>query len=100
MNLATDILNFVRSKFSESHQEQVLAALNSATIHDGTQPSNRLLRCVVVASNGDLKIFTSLVELLKIDWRDVIMAGEYQLQDGKTIQVRDLNQPIPPAPNL
>jgi len=34
------------------------------------------------------------IEHLKIDYRDVIMAGEYISRDGEPVRVRNLNEPI------
>ena len=36
-----------------------------------------------------------LVGLLQIDYRDVIMFGEYDTIDGKLARVRNLNEPLP-----
>ena len=32
--------------------------------------------------------------MLAIDWRDVVVAGEYELRDGATVWVRDLTLPL------
>ena len=34
------------------------------------------------------------MSLLAIDWRDVVVAGEYELRDGVPVRVRDLTQPL------
>jgi len=40
------------------------------------------------------------VDLLKIDFRDVIVAGEYESSNGKLVRVRDLNKLfVEAAPN-
>ena len=35
-----------------------------------------------------------LVGLLQIDYRDVIMFGEYEVVDGKLTRVRNLSEPL------
>ena len=62
--------------------------------HTGAPASSRLLRCALVGSRGDLEELRSLVELMAIDYRDVIMSGEYEVSSGRTVHVRDLNQPL------
>ena len=34
------------------------------------------------------------VSMLAVDWRDVVVAGEYELRDGVPVRVRDLTQPL------
>lgn len=34
------------------------------------------------------------MSLLAIDWRDVVVAGEYELREGVPVQVPDLTQPL------
>lgn len=70
---------------------RALALLDAATIEDGSPASPRLVRCAAVASQGSLERLTLLVEMLKTDWRDVIVAGEYSPED---IRIRDLSKPI------
>jgi hypothetical protein len=35
-----------------------------------------------------------LVGLLRVDWRDVILAGEYESRNSKLTKVRDLTVPF------
>ena len=53
-----------------------------------------MLRCALVGCRGSLQSLRSLVGMLAIDWRDVILCGEYELHGNETVQVRDLNQPL------
>ena len=68
--------------------------LTGAKLHDGTEPDARMLRCVLVASRGDLAALARSVALLAIDCRDVIMGGEYELRGKETVRVRDLSRPL------
>jgi len=49
---------------------------------------------VVVASGGDLTRLSQQIRQLQVDWRDVIMAGEYEFREGKNVRVHDFNDPI------
>jgi hypothetical protein len=90
-----DIRNFIARRFESSDQGEAVALLKSATLHDGSPPGQRLLRCAAVASAGSLDRLRMEIETLKHDYRDVIVEGEY-LPDGlRLIRVRDLNDPIP-----
>jgi hypothetical protein len=71
-----------------------LALVKSATIHDGSAAGPRLIRCALIASGGSLEKLRGEIELLKIDYRDVIMAAEYASRSGKLVRVRNLNEPI------
>jgi hypothetical protein len=94
MKIPQDVIDFVVATFSQADASTALSALEVATIHDGTPASDRLVRCCAVASQGSLVNLASSIELLKIDWRDVIMQGEYRLKDGQPVRIRDLNNPI------
>jgi hypothetical protein len=63
-------------------------------IHDGTQASPRLVRSAAVASGGSLQRLSLYVQMLKQDWRDVVVAGEYAPGTKPNVRVRDLSLPI------
>lgn len=90
-----DVEKFISRKFSPSEQEEALALLEGAKMHDGTTPEPRLLRCAAVASGGSMERLRMEVETLKHDYRDVIVEGEYVPVGRKLVRVRDLNEPIP-----
>lgn len=93
--IPTDVERFVARKFGASEQDEVLALLKDATIHDGSAPEPRLVRCAVVASGGSIERLRMELETLKHDYRDVIVEGEYVPSGGKLVRIRDLNEPIP-----
>jgi hypothetical protein len=94
MELANDITAFVTQSFAAAERAEAHSALCSARLHDGTEPNLRMLRCALVASHGNLSSLKRLVATLAIDWRDVIMAGEYERQGKESVRVRDLNGPL------
>ena len=55
-------------------------------------PSPRLLRCVAFACSGNLPRLQRLASLLAVDWREVIMAGEYELRNKEAVQIRNFNE--------
>lgn len=95
MNLPPDVVAYVRSNFPSDAREAAIATLSAARIHTGEFPGERLLRCAAVASEGDLLRLQYYVGLLAIDWRDVILAGEYAVTKQGLAKVRDLCEPIP-----
>ena len=94
MSLPRDIENYVLRVFGKGNFEGVLEILSLAKLHDGREPSHRLVRCVLVASQGSLSSLRRNVDLLAIDYRDVIVSGEYESEDGDLVQVRDLSSPF------
>ena len=91
-----DVDRYIARRFRPAEQADARALLQSATIHDGTTPSARLLRCAAVASGGALERLRYEVSLLRIDYRDVIMDGEYRPAGGlDVVRVRNLEHPIP-----
>jgi hypothetical protein len=50
---------------------------------------------MALGSQGDPERLRYLVGLLQIDYRDVIVFGEYEVRGKQLVRVHDLNQPIP-----
>jgi hypothetical protein len=92
--LTIDIESFIARSFKGSDREVALSLCRSATIEDGSPAGPRLIRCALIASGASLEKLRVEIEHLKIDWRDVILAGEYVSRDGEFIRVRNLNEPI------
>jgi len=93
--IPADVVKWVSIHFASSERELALAALRGAVIHTGEPAGPRLLRCVVIASRANLERLNRLIADLRKDYRDVIMAGEYGIVNGKLSRLRDLSQPIP-----
>jgi hypothetical protein len=94
VSLPPDVLRHVERKFAEGERAQALELLRKAVLHDGEPASPRLLRCAVLSSAGDLDKLRSQVEHIAIDYRDVILEGEYEKQRGEFVRMRDLNEPL------
>lgn len=89
-----DVDEFIAHNFDESEREAAVRLVSSATLHDGSAVGPRLVRCALIASGGSLERLRIEIEHLKIDYRDVILAGEYILRDGQYVRIRDLNEPM------
>jgi hypothetical protein len=94
MQLPEDVVCWVSSNFKDTDREQALSRLRAAVIHTGEPASPRLLRCVALSSGGDLERLNQQIKQLLVDWRDVIVEGEYASERGKLVRIRDLNNPI------
>jgi hypothetical protein len=95
MPLPEDVLDWICSNIAADERKTAISLLESAVTHEGTPPEPRLLRCAAVASRGEIERLRRNVERLRIDYRDVIMAGEYEVENSKLKRVRDLSLPIP-----
>ena len=93
--IPNDVEKFVIRRFKPSERDTALQLLRAATIHNGSVPGPRLLRCAAVASGGSLERLRMEVETLKHDYRDVIVEGEYIPNGRELVKVRNLNEPIP-----
>jgi hypothetical protein len=92
MPLLDDISRRVDESFAIADRPAAVALLSDAVLHDGAAAGPRLQRCALVASKGSVERLKYYVDLLKVDYRDVIVAGEYDSIDDKP--VRDLNLPF------
>jgi hypothetical protein len=92
--LPPDVAAWIDSHFPGESAERARHALEVAVDHTGAPVGERLLRCAAVGSRGHLDALYRLVGELRIDFRDVIVAGEYESVDHKLVRVRDLTRPI------
>ena len=90
-----DVAKFIARRFGASDQGEAMTLLLQVTMHDGSAPGSRLLRCAAVASGGSIDRLRMEIESLKRDYRDVIVEGEYVPVGRELVKVRNLNEPIP-----
>ena|SRR5688500_14553138 len=88
MNIEADIVKQVQSDFPPEAVPTVLAQLETAS------STPRIQRCIVFAARGHPWYFDFLCRLSKIDYRDVIMAAEYERLGDR---LYDFTKPIPEA---
>ena len=96
MELPSDVIQFVEASFQPPQQAEALSLLVGAKLHDGSEPGERMLRCALVASSGNFDSLKRFVALLAIEYRDVILCGEYEKRGKETVRVRDLSEPLRP----
>jgi hypothetical protein len=72
MSLEPDIIDRVQLEFAESDRQAVIDAL----VASGR--SGRIGRCIVFAAKGSLERLHELITLADRDYRDVILAAEYE----------------------
>ncbi len=94
MDLPEDVVQYVERSFSAIDRDAALEQLRATTLPDVRESSARLLRCAVISANRDLGRLHKQLAHLAVDYRDVIVEGEYVVREGKLVRVRDLNQPI------
>ncbi len=79
MTLDADIIECIRADFPDA--DTAIAALAASG------QIGRVARCIVFASNGSLEKMREYIQWAETDFRDVIVAGEYDAAMGR---VRDL----------
>ena len=94
MPLPPDLHRFIFDNFAPEDRETALSLLAGARIETGAAPDDRLLRCAAFAGRPGLASLQRYVAMLAIDWRDVVVAGECELRDGKLVHVRDFTRPL------
>jgi len=87
MELAEDVVKWVEAHFSDAVKSRALAVSRVASIHTGEAAGPRLLRFAAISSHGSLRRFEAVVQHLRVDWRDVIVAAEYK-PESSCVRVR------------
>ena len=93
MGMPEDIVAKVRQDFAEDDALTVLQLL-SEFHRDNPSISERILRCIVFLAKGSFEEFVRAVEMARVDWRDLIVAAEYDGWSGEENRRRDLNAPF------
>jgi hypothetical protein len=94
--LPPDLEAYVARTYGPGDRAWALEALASATAVGGPA-SDQMLRCAAIAGRGSRAGLEEMLALLRVDWRDVLMAGEYEPAPEGVRRVRDLTAPIPPG---
>ncbi len=93
--IPTDVEKYVGCAFGAAKQTEALAMLETAVNHDGSTTGPRLFHRAVFASAGSIERLRMKVELLKRDYRDIIVEDEKAPMGGQLVKLRNLNEPIP-----
>ena len=89
-----DIVEYVARHFLEDASSRAMMVLERALLQDGRKPDKRMLRCALVSCDNTLESLERQIAGLAIDFRDVIVAGEYTSRDGELVRIRDLSRPF------
>lgn len=92
-NFSTQIIDLVHEFFPINEHYQVFELLEKYKLDhieiyknsSSKSPSDRLLRDILQLSKGNVKSLPRLIQLALTDWRDLIVAAEYELKDGRYI---------------
>ncbi len=95
MALPPDLEAYVARAYAPGDRAWALEALAAATAVGG-RATDQMLRCAAMAGRGTRRGLREMLDLLNVDWRDVLMAGEYAPTLEGVRRVRDLSVPIPP----
>jgi hypothetical protein len=87
--LPPDILARIDTDYDLADRPTIVEAL--LTLPDATREPERVARCVLFVANGSLDEFERMVQLARIDFRDAIVAAEY---DRDLRRLRDFGWPF------
>jgi hypothetical protein len=83
--LSPDVLRALHEKFARHEREQIAETLREFHWKLVADVDERIHLNILHAAD-DLERVRKLVNLAKRDWRDLILATEYELRDGKLVQ--------------
>lgn len=86
MRIPHDVISWIEKRFPALDVKIAIELLDQAPDHTGKYPGDRVVRCAAHASQGNLNKLDEMIQLMKIDYRDVIMAGEYDVLDRKLMK--------------
>ena len=95
--MAPDVANRVAREFPSAAARQaaaqILASVTEAVreLNDSVGEQDRVTRCVLFLAGGNLKYLAECAALARRDYRDAIMAAEYDREDRR---IRDFSRPF------
>ena len=93
--LPPDVLDRINRDFPPADSAAAAGALEGLQEQEPEVFSLRLIRCAVHLSRGEYLALGEWIMKARVDWRDVIMAGEFDRGDRR---LRTFDQPFEPAP--
>ena len=90
-----DIIQKIRSDFKDS-SEKAIEILEESILRTEYLKTDRVIRCILYLSNGDLVKLKEYIEVAIYDTRDVMFWAEYINRDNnqKPKRVRNFNKPF------
>lgn len=83
--LSPRVFRALQEKFAAADRDEIANTLREFHWRLSSDVDERIHLNIVHAAN-DLERVRKLVALAKKDWRDLIMATEYEMRDGKMVQ--------------
>ncbi len=87
--LPEDVLERIARDYPPAQHAEVATQLR--TLREGVPEPDRVARCVLFVANGDADRFEQMIDLARTDYRDAIVAAEYDLELNR---LRDLGWPF------
>jgi hypothetical protein len=93
MKFKTDIINKVQADFDE-YADNAIDILNDALLKIDYLQDDRIVRCIIFLSKGDLNELKKNIEAAIYEPRDIMFWAEYDKVNGKMSQkrLRDFNK--------
>lgn len=93
MTFKEDITRKINTDFGEN-SEQVLEMLKNAIANTDYLKTDRIIRCIIFLSKGNIDNLNKFIETAIYDSRDVMLWAEYEMLNGKTKfkRLRDFNK--------
>jgi hypothetical protein len=85
-NISDRVVKKVGELFAPSKHEDVYALLREYRMGEQKEGTERIHLDILQLSGGSIEKVEQLVKLANTDSRDVIMAAEYDLRDGKYVK--------------
>jgi len=89
MDFPEDIELKIREDFNNHEDRDLVRKILSDLV---VKEKLRIIRCILFVSKGNLDKLGEMEALANTDYRDVIMAGEYEYPTDK--KLRDFNEPF------
>jgi hypothetical protein len=80
----------IRADFADD-PEHVMELLES--VESSNQGRERVVAAVVLGSHGDVQVLQQLIDLSRLDWRDVLIAGDVGNKDWPSVLNDQLGPP-------
>jgi hypothetical protein len=90
MSMCPDIQSKIRRDFSPSDVYAAIEAIQGWDVEVKGLLDDRRIRCAVYLARGSLDRLRQMIALGMQDWRDLIMAAEYEGE----VRVRDFDHPF------
>jgi len=82
-----DVLSKIEAEFEEKNRVKVMELLSNHLV----EPHERIVRCTLFETNGDLEQFKINIDLANHDYRNIIVQAEY---DDEMNRLRNFNRPF------